>query len=158
MTQNFVTAELTDAVKDEIITKIAEITALLPFVINLSPEERKQIPKMGDKSIAFVEKSLELAAANTELVPPYLSIEELGKDFQLSKQLFPIQMALASLSEKVSDTQMAAGSDAYAASLIFYNTMKGAARAGVPGVDTAVSQLKERFPYRKKKEEIVAED
>jgi len=36
--------------------------------------------------------------------------------------------------------------------------MKGAARAGVPGVDTAVSQLKERFPYRKKKEEIVAED
>ena len=150
MSQNLVTAELTDAIKDEILTKIAEITALLPFVINLSAEERQQVPKMGDKSIAFVEKALELAATNAELVPPYLNIEELGIDLQLSKQLLPIEMALASLSEKVSDTQMAAGSDAYTASLIFYNTMKGAVRAGVPGIDSAVSELKQRFPYKKR--------
>lgn len=33
----------------------------LPFLIDLIAEERKSLPKMGDKSRAFVSKALEVA-------------------------------------------------------------------------------------------------
>jgi len=45
---------------------------------------------------------------------------------------------------------MQAGSEAYTASLIFYNAVKGAAKAGVPGMKTIYDDLQSRFPGRGK--------
>jgi len=39
---------------------------------------------MGDKSIPFVEKRLELAGTNPQLVPPFVNVEKLRKDFELA--------------------------------------------------------------------------
>lgn len=47
--------------------------------------------------------------------------------------------------EKVDDTIMAAGSDAYHIALTFYNSVKNAANAGVPGTDNIYNDLKERY-------------
>ncbi len=48
--------------------KINEAAALLkPYVINLTVAQRRDISKMGDKSLAFVSKALELAAQNPTL-------------------------------------------------------------------------------------------
>jgi hypothetical protein len=43
-------------------TKIDEVIALLaPFMLALTPTERQGLPKMGEKTIGFVEKAYDFA-------------------------------------------------------------------------------------------------
>lgn len=48
---------------------IATIKTKLPFLIDLSVEERKALLKLGDKSRAFVSKALEVATQNPDFLP-----------------------------------------------------------------------------------------
>ncbi|MBS4033677.1 MAG: hypothetical protein KGZ85_04360 [Ignavibacterium sp.] len=152
MPYNNISAELKEETKQEILSFLNQITERLPFLINLTPEERQTIPKMGDKTYAFVDKALELATQNPNLVPPYLDVEELKRDFTLASMLRPIVSALNSLTEKLNDTQMAVGSEAYVSALSFYNSSKSAAKSNVPGTDAIVSELAKRFEGQKKRQ------
>lgn len=67
--ENKVSAVLEPVVCDEIKTKITEIGDKLPFLIDLKTDERKSILKYGDKSVAFVKKSYELATQNQGILP-----------------------------------------------------------------------------------------
>jgi hypothetical protein len=52
--------------------KIGEVAALLaPYVVALTSQERHELPKMGEKTIAFVEKATDFAYQNPNLMPPY---------------------------------------------------------------------------------------
>ncbi|MCX7610738.1 MAG: hypothetical protein N2043_04005 [Ignavibacterium sp.] len=140
-----ISAELHDREVQEIIQLIQQIEQKLPFLINLTPEERHEIPKMGDKTVAFVQKALELAQQNPNLVPPYLDTNELKRDFELAIKLRTIFNAVSRLSEKISDTMLAAGSESYVAALSFYKSAKTAAKSNVPGSDIIVNELAQRF-------------
>lgn len=138
-------AEVTEERKTQILDLIKQIQDQLPFLVNLSKDERETIFKMGDKSVAFVEKALEYAKMNPHLVPPYADIPELERDLALAKQLQPIFLQLKTLFEAVSDTYMAAGSEAMTAATSFYNSVKNAAKSNVPGTDAIYDDLKKRF-------------
>lgn len=140
-----ITASLTDADKTNVLDKIKQIELVLPFLINLTGEERKTIFKMGDKSVSFVEKALEYATNNPHLVAPYTNVTELESDLNLAKQLAPIVQQVNSFAEKLNDTYMAAGSEAMVMASGFYNTVKNATKLNVPGVDAIYSDLKSRF-------------
>jgi len=43
------------------------------------------------------------------------------------------------------------GSEALAAALVFYNALKGAAKAGEPGMKTIYADLQSPYPGRKKR-------
>lgn len=142
------------AINDEAIANItAAITTIeqnLPKLINLTVDERKSLPKMGDRTLAFVSKALEYTKQNSQIVPSFMEVAEFEKDViavtALSKVLIPLQQ----LTEKLDDTTMLAGSEAYSAALVFYNAVKGAAKAGVPGMKTVYDDLQVRFPGRGK--------
>lgn len=129
----------------EISHLIEQLFQRMPFLINLTPEERINLPKMADKSVAFVEKALEFAENNPQLVPPYVNVDELRKDFQLSENLRPLLNQARQLVEKLDDTVLAVGSEAYVAALAFYNSAKYAAKSNVPGSDTVIEELSKRF-------------
>lgn len=139
------TASLTDAEKSNILDRLNQIQTALPFLINLTSDERMSFYKMGDKSVSFVEKALEYAGNNPHLVAPYTNVSELGSDLALAKQLAPIVQQVNSLAEKLNDTYMAAGSEAMSAASGFYLTVKNATKMNVPGVDAIYSDLKNRF-------------
>ena len=50
--------------------------------------------------------------------------------------------------EKLDDTTLLTGSEAYSAALVFYNALKGAAKAGEPGMKTVYADLQSRYPGR----------
>lgn len=146
-----ISIELKENVVQEILQLIQQIEAKLTFLINLTPEERHALPKMGDKSVSFVQKALELAQQYPTLVPPYMDVDELRRDFKLAENLRTIFNALSVLYEKISDTYLAAGSEAYLAALSFYNSAKQAAKQNIPGTDYVVNELGKRFerkPYK----------
>jgi hypothetical protein len=128
-------------------TKINEVKALLaPYVIALTPAERHELPKMGEKTISFVEKAYDFAKQNPNLVPPYLDMAAFGADFEDAHGLWTLVNSIRQLEENAGDTEMTAGSEAYQAALVFYKSVKLAAEQDVPGAKAVYEELKTRFP------------
>ncbi|UCH94543.1 MAG: hypothetical protein JSV88_30345 [Candidatus Aminicenantes bacterium] len=140
-----ISAQLSDEDKSQVLQKLKEIESLLPFIVNLSPGERKTIPNMGRKSLKFVESALGYAKKHPNFVPPYMNVDEQQKDLEVTKQLYEILEVLEPLWEKVNDTCFASGAEAYHAARVFYNSVKGAAKAGIPGVDIIARELGKTF-------------
>ena len=131
-------------------TKIEEVAELLkPYLIALTPDEKHEIPKMGPKTLNFVEKSHEYAHENPTLVPNYLNMAEFDTDFTDAHGLWTLHNRVTQLEEGINDTQMTAGSEAYQAALIFYNSVKVAASQGISGAKAVYEELKKRFPGSK---------
>ncbi len=145
MSYHNLTATLADATIATIKTKLGEIEALLPFLISLSPAERKALPKISSASAFFVEDALTAASADPAFMPPYVSVSELGEDLALFKQLQKVIAPLAALAASATDTTTAAGSEAYVAALSYYNSVKRAAKDGAPGAQVIYERLKKRF-------------
>jgi hypothetical protein len=118
---------------------------LLPFLIGLNPEERMALPKINVANKQFVSDALVAIQNNQQLFPIYLSGVELHKDFTLYNQLDELVTLSSQLSEKLRDTQILAGSEAFVTSLSIYKLMEAASNAGMPGADTIYEQLAERF-------------
>ena len=127
-------------------------TALANILLfNLTAAERQSLRIMGDKSIAFVQKALEYGENNPALLPPYLNLAEAQKDFALTHDLYGILQQINTLQRAVEDTMMVAGSEAYDAALIFYNSVKGASRVNVPGSEAVYNDLQQRFAVKLQK-------
>lgn len=126
------------------------IDTLLPFTINLTPAERRDIPKMGKKSLAFVEGALGYADKHRTLLPAFTSYDFLKRSFNLALALRSIEELLGPLAEKVNDTLFAVGAQAYAGTRAFYSNVKVASQNGVPGSDVIAQDLGERFKMTRK--------
>lgn len=138
-------ATVTDAQRAAVFAAITQVETNLAFLINLTPQERQALPKMGSATQSFVSKALEIAENNPQFVPPYVDVPAMQKDYDLAMRLQGIEMQLASLLEKVSDTNLAAGSEAYVTGLTIYNSIKAAAKVNVPGAKALSAELAERF-------------
>jgi hypothetical protein len=133
-------------------TKVDEAIALLtPYMLALTPAERHELPKMGEKTIGFVEKAYDFAQKNPNLVPPYLDVDAFGVDFGDAHGLWTLLNTIQQLEESVDDTEMVAGSEAYQAALVFYHSVKAAAAQDIPGAKAVYAELKTRFPSGKRK-------
>lgn len=121
------------------------------LVINLTNEERKNMLKMGDKTLAFVGKAIEFAEQNPSLTPAYMDLFEAKKDYELARKLNELLKDVTTLQRGLEDTMMVAGSESYDAALIFYGSVKGASRTNVSGAQAVYDELRERFPGRPKK-------
>ncbi|MDR2116244.1 MAG: hypothetical protein LBP87_07675 [Planctomycetaceae bacterium] len=124
---------------------------LAPYITPLTPTQRHTIAKMGDKTFAFVEKAYELAQSNPEFVPPFLNMPEFAIDFSDANNLEPLFVAVEQLRSGVDDTQMLAGSEAYHAALVYYNSVKEAATQNVAGAKAVYDALRVRFPGKKRR-------
>ena len=120
-------------------------TKLQPYLHSLTPKDRKELPKMNDRSVAFVNKSLEYAESNTALVPAFVDVAELRKDLDAVENLTQFRRQVEEIFTLLDDTVMLAGSEAYVASLAFYNSVKLGARMNIPGAKPVYEDLRERF-------------
>jgi hypothetical protein len=143
MPDNHVSASLSQADQQAVLAAINTIREKLPFLIDLTPEERRTLPRMGDRSRGFVAQALEVATQNTGMLPRAFDVEEMRKDVELLAALSPVITALAQLNELVDDTFMAVGSEAYTAALFVYQTARTAGKGAA--LDGALDALSQRF-------------
>lgn len=144
--ENKVNFQIPEEVAVQANTKIQEVITLLsPYLIALSPDERQSIPKMSDKTIPFVEKSIDYCVSAPQFAPVYLDKEGLRADIQVYKQLIPLYRLVQQLENNLSDTVMEAGAESYVASLSYYNSVKQAAKMSIPGSKPIYEDLKKRF-------------
>jgi hypothetical protein len=146
---NRVSASLGAQERQEILQAIALIKDKLPFLLSLTTEERKAMPKMGDRNMPFVKKALEAATQNPDFLPRAFEVEELRKDIELFEALYPLVIAFSQLQDALHDTYITVGSEAYSASLKIYNYAK--VNVDMAGVQRWVDEMGERFARANKK-------
>jgi hypothetical protein len=135
------TATQVQAVKDALQT----ILTNMPFLIGLTSEERMTLPKISVSNKVFTEDALNVVSNNTGLLPGYFSASGFQQDLELYRQLDELTTMAKGIVERMDDTQLLAGSEAYVSALTAYKLFGAAADAGIPGADTLYDQLKERF-------------
>jgi hypothetical protein len=149
MTENRISISIPAAVYDNAVKKLNELQSLLqPYLIALTPEDRMVLPKMGDKTAAFVGKSLDYAESNKSLLPAFIDVAEWRKDNTANTQTTALLRLARQLSDTLDDTTMLTGSENYTAALGFYNNVKQAVKMNVPGAKAIYDDLAPRFPGR----------
>ena len=143
---NRISAAIASADKAAILTKIQEISALLPFLANLTGSESHGLSSIGTARAGMDDAFLQAMTAHPELVPGFVSMNETNKDRALRRDLSDIFQPLTELHQAISDTDTLASHDSYVTYLSFYNNAKEAARRGVLGADTIVANLQRFFP------------
>lgn len=140
---NRINATLSNEDKTQVLQLIQEIKTKLPFLLDLSAEELRSLPKMGDKSRAFVTQALTLAEQDDTFLPRSFNVAEMRKDVELTESLLPILTALSSLTELLNDTYTLAGSEAYLAGLVVYQSAKANGKGSA--LDASLDALGKRF-------------
>jgi hypothetical protein len=143
MPDNRISAALSQADQQAVLAAVNTIREKLPFLVDLTPEERRALPKMGETSRGFVTQALAVAAQNEDILPRSFDVEEMRKDVALLDSLQPVRAALAQLSELVEDTHMAVGSEAYTSALLVYQYARSAGKGAA--LDGALDALGQRF-------------
>lgn len=125
----------------------------MPFLINLSPEERYKHSEIDVKRIPFVRKSLEYARKDPDPLPRNIDLHKLGVDLDVVLKLKRIKREHQKLSEALADTLAVFGNNSYQLSLIIYKSYGQARSTDYPGIDSIYNDLSKhhkRGRYKKK--------
>lgn len=125
----------------------SSITEIQPYAVVLTAQDRNTMAKMGDKTVAFVEKSHEYASKNPALCPSYFNMEAFSRDFDDAHNLWVLRNKAKQFYEILDNIVVVAGSEAYQWARLFYQSVKMAKDQGIPGAQAIYEELKKRFPY-----------
>jgi hypothetical protein len=141
---------MSEADKQDIHAALSVIEAkLMPGLVELSRGEARDLPVMGDKSYAFVIKSLEYAKQHPEFAA-FIDVAEFEKDVKAVELLREFYAQLSQFTKKVHDTMTIAGSEAYSAGLAYYGSSKEGVKRKQPNAILIAEELGQRFPGRPK--------
>ncbi len=125
-------------------------TILEPKLSSLATSDKRDMPKMGDKTLAFVEKSVSYGEMYPDFMPKFIDIKEAKMDLKTVKDLKQLLTPLLRITNEIDDTMTLAGSEAYSSALSIYKVLKNAANMGQAGAKEASDDLKSRFPGKKR--------
>ena len=146
LTSDRVNHTFTQAEIDEIKQHFSAINRIMaPKLVGLTKEERRKLPKMYKANLLFVQDAKLVADNNPELFPAYFNANAMRTDLELHLQLKEIGMLSGQVNEKVMDTSLIAGSEAYVSALAVYRMVQAAAKAGIAGAKALADKLAERF-------------
>jgi hypothetical protein len=128
------------AIKDA----LAAVLAKLPFLVNLTADERKSTFKTGPDRLSFVKNALTGAQGNPDIFPASFSLTGFQKDVDLFDVLTELGTLADSLASQIDDTRLAVGGEAMQEAIQVYNYVKEAAK-NRPGLKPLADQLGEQF-------------
>ena len=152
MKQNLVSYVFTSEEFSALKQKISEIQEKIDaFAIELHLDDKRELKTLGDRSLPFTDHAFLLATQQQVLVPGFVNMEEFSKDLTLFKQAKELIKLLDVIYERLTDTYIAAGTDAFSTARKIYGSVKSAVKAGVPGAEVAYDELKKRYVRMKGK-------
>lgn len=114
----------------------------------LTPDKRKAMLRMADKTVSSVQKTSEYAVNNPAFVPAFVDLAELQQDAAGIVAPTSPRQQFEQLALDTDSTVMVAGSEAYANSRTVYGSIKFLAKNKQTGAQAAYDDLSARFPGR----------
>ncbi len=143
MSQNLVDIQIDSAMLAPLDAAIMQMENSLTNLVSLTPEQRRGLTKMGEKSEAFCRAALNVAQQHSGIMARDFDIDGFQRDLQALDLLRPRILRIAHLYQRVTDTEMALGSDLMAAALEVYGVLKVAGKG--KGLDEARRNLGARW-------------
>ena len=145
LTNNRIDTVMTPAQVTDVKNAITAINTAISFSVSLTAEERMTLPKISVANKSFTEDAINALDNNAAIFPAYLNVGQMQNDLKLYQQLDEMAIMLRQTLERIEDTRILAGSEAYVAALTVYKIVGAAAKAGIEGSETIYEQLRERF-------------
>ncbi|RDZ28946.1 hypothetical protein [Lysobacter silvisoli] len=143
MSQNLIDLQLPADALNAIDEALNTLESALIGLVALTPDQRRQLTKMGDKSEAFCRQALHVVNENPGILPRNFDLDGLRRDLAALDALRPRAVRLARLNERLQDSDMALGSDLMSAALEGYAFLKIAGKG--EGLDALRQMLSARF-------------
>lgn len=145
-----ITASISAANKTTIISDINAIKALLSFLINLTPQQRKSLRKMGAKRMAYVTAVMNAVLANPSAIPTGFNTAAFVNNTSLLKDLTDIYNLLITLTEGMDDSMKLVGSSSMQEADEAYGYLKTAAsKSGNLALTNAVKAIAAILKHKK---------
>ncbi|MFC3881040.1 hypothetical protein ACFOSV_12675 [Algoriphagus namhaensis] len=125
---------------------------LSPYLIALTPKQRKTLFKMGESSKPFVEKVLEYAVSNPEFLPAFAEEPEMQRDWKAHHDLNPCYNALNQIVSNLNDTVLLLGADLMKPSNAYYASVQMGVKMDVPNAKPIYEDLKVRYEQRPRRD------
>lgn len=125
---------------------LSAIEQQLSSLIGLTPDLRRQLTKMGDKSEAFCRQAVDVLGENPGILPRDFDFPGLRRDLQMLDVLRPRIIRMRKLQQLLDDSEMALGSDVMSGALEGYSFLKVAGKG--KGLDELRKMLAVRFSKR----------
>jgi hypothetical protein len=140
MSQNLISLALDDDTLGSIDAALNTLETAFIGLLALTPEQRRSLTRMGDKSEAFCRQTLNVLAQNPQVLPPSYDLAEAQEDLSAIDRLRPRLMRLLRLTERAEDSSAALGSDVMCAALEGYALLRISGRnQGLEGLRDALS-------------------
>lgn len=143
MSQSLVDLQIDNTILDPLDAAITQMETSLAGLISLTPEQRRALMKMGEKSEAFCRAALNVAQQHSGIMARDFDIDAFQRDQQTLDLLRPRILRIAHLYQRVVDTEMALGSDQMVAALEVYGALKVAGKG--KSLDEARRSLSARW-------------
>lgn len=145
---NRISATLSDADKATVLAAIQTIRTKLPFLVGLDDAARKELPRLGPKTVGYDMDCQAAMTARPDLIPSFVNQPELAKDRALWAPLGEILTELSALCGAAQDSFDILGSEIFDADRAFHANVREASKRGMAGAKTIYDQIKVRFPGR----------
>jgi hypothetical protein len=142
---NRISAELAASALTTIQQAVQTIRTNMPFLLSLTNEERRSLPKLGDNRLALDEDASALMGQHPQFIPAFVDMAELAKDRALRIQVDTVRLSLEALLTDIEGTEMVLGSEMLMVFLAYYANAKEGAKRGVAGAQTVVDTLGKYF-------------
>jgi hypothetical protein len=120
------------------------IAAKLPFLVSLTPDERKATFKAGPDSLSFLTNAATAVRNNPTIFPATFDATGFLKDVDLLAQLTEVGSVADSILSRIDDTRVAVGGEAMQNGSQVYKYVTTAAKI-TPGLKPIAEQLGQRF-------------
>ncbi len=128
MSQNLVDLQIDPVNLEQLENAILQMENSLVGLISLTPERRRGLTKMGEKSEAFCRTALNVAQQHIGVMSRDFDLAGFQRDQQTLDVLRPRILRVAHLYQRLIDTEMALGSDLMANALEVYGVLKVAGK------------------------------
>ena len=145
-----ISIDLSDQQLTDIMGHLDAIYKLLPMHVVLTDDERRGGFRLGDKTGGFLEKGKTYMNQAPDFIPPFVDKDETFRDADFSLKMTAIVRKMQPILTEIEDMATIAGGEALASILSYYNTVKDAAKKGVPGAKNIYDDMQQRFPGRTK--------
>ncbi|MBW4526698.1 MAG: hypothetical protein KME18_16160 [Phormidium tanganyikae FI6-MK23] len=142
---------LSQSDRDNILNLITQINDFLPFLRDLSAEERKSMLGMGNKNRIFAGKVLEVIQQKSDFLPRSFDTEKFQQDLATFDRLSTILMALNQLRDLVDATTIAIGTEAYENALTAYRHAKASGQGA--SLESMMAEMAQRFARKPKQKD-----
>ncbi|WP_430971779.1 hypothetical protein [Sunxiuqinia rutila] len=150
--ENLVSVTFTDEERAQLGEHLAAIESILHSkCISLTPEERQEYARLGNKSENWSRKVIDYMNQQPNLTPAFIDLDETMNDYEARRALQPIAARGEAVMDMLNDTMMLLGSDLYHSCIAYYRNIRLLARQNVNGAKAIYEDLSAQFPGRPSK-------